>query len=57
MPEPPLLAPLDMEPAEAGLYSQGTCHRVPRGTQLNAYFKSTKHMWTGRENSMNPQAH
>lgn len=46
MPEPPLLAPLDMEPAEAGLYSQGTCHRVPRGTQLNAYFKSTVYFHT-----------
>ena len=32
-------------------YSRSTSHRMPGGTQPNAFSKSTKHMWTGWTNS------
>ncbi len=37
-------------------YSRSTLHRIPRGTQSNAFSKSTKHMWIGWANSHEPSS-
>ncbi len=37
-------------------YSRITLHRMPRGTQSNAFSKSTKHMWIGWANSHEPSS-